>query len=114
MVVHHGGNVDGFSALVGMVPEDRFGVVILTSQNGSGLPQAILHRVFDHQLGAPMKDWAGDGFKRLEAQRARGRENQRRQRPCYSAVAILVRMNLCESMVSPGGNNDGIVCFVLM
>lgn len=78
MVVHHGGNVDGFSALVGMLPEDRFGVVILTSQNGSGLPGAILHRVFDHQLGAPMKDWAGDGFKRLEAQRARGREAQKK------------------------------------
>ena len=78
MVVHHGGNVDGFSALVGMLPENRFGVVVLTSQNGSGLPQAILHRVFDHQLGAPIKDWAGDGFKRLEAQRARGREAQKK------------------------------------
>ncbi len=78
LVVHHGGNVDGFSALVGMLPEARFGVVILTSQNGSGLPGAILHRVFDHQLGAPMKDWAGDGYKRLEAQRARGREAQQK------------------------------------
>ena len=78
MVVHHGGNVDGFTALVGMMPESRLGVVILTSQNGSGLPQALLHRVFDHQLGAPMKDWSGDGFKRLEAARARGREAQKK------------------------------------
>lgn len=78
LVIHHGGNVDGFTSLVGMLPEEKFGVVILTSQNGSGLPTAILHRVFDHHLGAPMKDWAGDGYKRLEAQRARAREAQQK------------------------------------
>lgn len=78
MVVHHGGNVDGFTALVGMMPESRLGVVILTSQNGSGLPQAILHRVFDHQLGGLLKDWSADAFKRLEAARARAREAQKK------------------------------------
>jgi hypothetical protein len=61
-----------------MLPEARFGVVILTSQNGSGLPGALLHRVFDHQLGGLMKDWAGDGLKRLEAQRARAAEAQKK------------------------------------
>ncbi len=78
MVIHHGGNVDGFSTLVGMLPEERFGVVVMVSQNGSGLPNALVRRLFDHQIGAPIKDWSGDGIKRLEAQRARARVAQLR------------------------------------
>lgn len=74
LVVHHGGNVDGFTTLVGMLPEERLGVVLLTNQNGSGLPTALLHRIFDLHIKAPARDWAADGWKRLEAQRARGRE----------------------------------------
>lgn len=74
MMVHHGGNVDGFTALVAMMPEERLGVVLLTNMNGTGLPTALVHQVFDMHLKVPSKDWAGDGFKRLEAARARARE----------------------------------------
>ena len=79
MVVHHGGNVDGFSALVAMIPEEKFGVVLLTNMNGSGLPDALMLKLFDLHLKAPPKDWAGDGYKRLEAARARAREAQARE-----------------------------------
>ncbi|MBM4187836.1 MAG: serine hydrolase [Gemmatimonadetes bacterium] len=78
LVVHHGGNVDGFTALVGMMPEERIGVVLLSNQNGTGLPTALLRRVFDLHLGAPMKDWAGEGYQRLQAQIARARDAQAR------------------------------------
>ncbi len=78
LAVHHGGNVDGFTALVAMMPEERFGVVLLTNQNGSGLPGALMLRLFDLQLKAPLKDWAGDGFQRLQAARTRAREAQQR------------------------------------
>ncbi|MBL8984950.1 MAG: serine hydrolase [Gemmatimonadetes bacterium] len=78
LMVHHGGNVDGFTALVGMIPEEKFGVVVLASQNGSGLPNAVVHRLVDHQLGAPIRDWSADALKRLEAQRARARMAQQR------------------------------------
>jgi CubicO group peptidase (beta-lactamase class C family) len=78
MVVHHGGNVDGFTALVAMMPEERFGVVLLANMNGTGLPTALMHEVFDKHLKAPTKDWAGEGLKRLEASRARAREAQSR------------------------------------
>lgn len=76
LVVHHGGNVDGFTALVAMLPEERFGVVLLANQNGTGLPNALMRRIFDQQLKAPPKDWAGDGYQRLEVAMARGREAQ--------------------------------------
>ena len=77
-VVHHGGNVDGFTALVAMMPEEKFGVVILTNMNGTGLPANIMHKVFDLQLHAPDRDWSGDAYKRLEQQRARALAAQAR------------------------------------
>jgi hypothetical protein len=61
--VAHGGNIDGMSALVGMLPEENLGVVVLTNMNGTYLTYALMHRVFDHYLGAPeggMRDWSAE------------------------------------------------------
>ena len=77
-VVHHGGNVDGFTALVAMMPEEKFGLVILTNMNGTGLPSALMRKLFDLQLKAPARDWSGDAYKRLEQSRARAAEAQKR------------------------------------
>ncbi len=77
-VVHHGGNVDGFTALVAMMPEEKFGIVILTNMNGTGLPNALMLKLFDLQLNATPRDWAGEGWQRLEAQRARAAQAQQR------------------------------------
>ena len=67
LIVHHGGNVDGFTALVAMMPEEKFGVVLLTNMNGTGLPNALMFNLFDLQLKAPARDWAGEGWKRTES-----------------------------------------------
>jgi CubicO group peptidase (beta-lactamase class C family) len=77
-VVHHGGNVDGFTALVAMMPEEQFGIVLLTNMNGTGLPNALMSRLFDLHLKAPPRDWSGDAVRRLEAARKRARDAQAR------------------------------------
>jgi CubicO group peptidase (beta-lactamase class C family) len=77
-VVHHGGNIDGFSALVAMLPEERFGVVLLTNMNATGLPTALMRKLFDLQLKAPARDWSADALARTQAQLDRAREAQRR------------------------------------
>ena len=79
MVVHHGGNVDGFTALVAMMPEEKLGLVFLTNMNGTGLPGTLMHKIFDLQLKAPAKDWSAEAYTRLEAQRVRARQMQARQ-----------------------------------
>lgn len=78
VLVHHGGNVDGFSALVAMMPEEKFGVVLLTNMNGTGLPTALMLKLFDLQLKAPAKDWSADGVQRVAAARKRARDAQAR------------------------------------
>ena len=56
-LVHHSGNIDGFSSFVGLLPEIDLGVVALTNMNGSLLHNALAHEVFDHYLGASSGNW---------------------------------------------------------
>ena len=57
-IVEHGGSIDGMIALVGMIPEEKLGVAILTNLNGNQLPWALMYRVFDAYLGLPAQDWS--------------------------------------------------------
>jgi CubicO group peptidase (beta-lactamase class C family) len=52
-VVEHGGNIDGMTAQVGMLPDEKLGVVVLANLGGSLLPQAVMYEVFDRFLGEP-------------------------------------------------------------
>jgi len=70
-VVQHGGNIDGMSALVAMMPEEKVGVVILTNMNGTLLPEALAYKIFDWYSKAPDRDWSADlrkTFKEFEGQ----------------------------------------------
>jgi CubicO group peptidase (beta-lactamase class C family) len=64
--VHHGGNIDGFSALVAFLPQDNIGLVILTNQNSSPLPAVVAYNVWDRLLGLDQIDWTA----RVKQQRA--------------------------------------------
>ena len=77
-VVQHGGNIDGMSALVTMIPDDNFGMVILTNLNGSTLPSVLMYKTFDLHLKAPPKDWSADRRKVYEALVQQGKEAQKR------------------------------------
>ena len=57
-VVQHGGNIDGMHALVGMLPDEELGLVVLTNLNPNGLTYALMYRVFDAYLGGEPRDWS--------------------------------------------------------
>jgi CubicO group peptidase (beta-lactamase class C family) len=78
-VVHHGGNIDGMSALVGMMPEERVGFVILTNMNGTGVTSALMYRIFDAFLQAPPTDWSAVTLREVERGRTRAQEAQKRR-----------------------------------
>jgi CubicO group peptidase (beta-lactamase class C family) len=56
-MIHHGGNIDGFSAFVAFLPEDGVGVVVLTNANFTLFPEVVALTVFDRFLGAEATDW---------------------------------------------------------
>jgi CubicO group peptidase (beta-lactamase class C family) len=82
-LVHHGGNIDGMSALVALMPEEKTGVVILTNMDGNFLPYALMYRLFDGYLGQPPRDWSSeirkaiDGFLSQQEEADKKREEQR-------------------------------------
>lgn len=50
-VVEHGGNIDGFNALVAMIPEKKLGFVMLTNVSGSPLGSELMPIVWNGILG---------------------------------------------------------------
>lgn len=50
-VVQHGGNIDGFNALVAMIPEKKLGFVMLTNVSGSPLGNELMPLVWHNILG---------------------------------------------------------------
>lgn len=57
VMAQHGGNIDGFSALVGFMPDDNFGVVVLTNLDGNFATEIVLFNVCDRLLGLSEVDW---------------------------------------------------------
>jgi len=51
--VHHGGNIDGFTALVFCFPNKNFGGVILANRNGTPLPDTVSEEIADRLLQLP-------------------------------------------------------------
>lgn len=78
-IVEHGGNIDGMSALVSMIPEEKFGIVILTNMSGSSLREALEYRIIDAFLGQPQKDWSAVVLKTMKALEAQGKEAEQKQ-----------------------------------
>ena len=57
-VLHHGGNIDGFSAMMSLVPSRRCGIVVLTNLNGTPLNNLLPYRLYDHIAGLEPIPWS--------------------------------------------------------
>ncbi|MCK6445672.1 MAG: serine hydrolase [Planctomycetes bacterium] len=77
--VHHGGNIDGYSALVALLPQDDWGIVVLTNQNGSALPELVARHAFDRVLGLERTDWSGKALAMRDAAKAKQAEGKEKQ-----------------------------------
>src|SRR5262249_9101155 len=77
-VVQHGGNIDGMSALVAMIPEEKLGAVILTNLDGTELTEALAYKIFDAYLNAPERDWSADMLKAIKGFEEQGKAAQKK------------------------------------
>lgn len=59
-VALHTGSIDGMSALLAIVPEERLGMVVYLNLDHAELRHALMYRVLDAYLGAPPRDWSTD------------------------------------------------------
>jgi hypothetical protein len=66
-MVSHGGNLNGVSTLVALIPEKRLGVTVLVNHGGSELRDALTKAILDRFLGASGKDWTAEALARKTA-----------------------------------------------
>lgn len=58
VLVWHSGDIDGFSALVTLVPKSKVGIVILSNLDSSYMRYALQYNLLDYILGLPKTDWS--------------------------------------------------------
>jgi CubicO group peptidase (beta-lactamase class C family) len=75
----HGGNIDGMSAYVAFLPEEKLGIVALTNANGSPLATIATLRAIDAFLAAPPRDWSAEYLKVRTRQMAANKETETRR-----------------------------------
>jgi hypothetical protein len=79
LIVQHGGNIDGMTALVALMPEEQTGLVVLSNLDQNDLTYALMYRVFDAYMKRPPKDWSASMLKadrELEAQARQEMQNR--------------------------------------
>lgn len=77
--VEHGGNIDGFSASVGFYPSDELGIVVLSNQNGSAVPDYARKIIADRMLQLKPVDWNAevrDNIRKAIANRKNSGKNK--------------------------------------
>jgi CubicO group peptidase (beta-lactamase class C family) len=72
--VEHGGAIDGFRASTVFYPSDSIGIVILSNQNGSPVPDLARKIIADRMLGTEKTDWLAIYNKK----KAEGKEAQKK------------------------------------
>ncbi len=75
----HTGSLDGYVAIVGLLPARNAGVVVFANRDHAELRHALMLRVFDSLLGAPERDWSADLNEIYDARDSR-REEARAER----------------------------------
>jgi CubicO group peptidase (beta-lactamase class C family) len=77
--VSHGGNIDGFSALVTLFPNSKAGIAVLVNKGGSPLPDLVTRTISDRLLGLESIDWIGKAAAERDAAKdfiKQGQENK--------------------------------------
>ena len=71
LLLNHGGNIDGFSAMVSLLPREEYGIVVLTNMDGSVVPVIIQNNIQDRLLDLFQVNWNSKFLNKVrEAEKA--------------------------------------------
>ena len=79
-LVWHNGGIDGFYALLSMLPDDHIGVVVLTNLPHGQTPEVLAYNVYDRLLGLDPLPWF-DRFKELDAKGKQEADEAKKNKP---------------------------------
>jgi CubicO group peptidase (beta-lactamase class C family) len=72
--VHHGGNLNGFSARVTLFPDLDVGIAVLANLGGSPMPGHLTQDLFDRLAGLAPRNWSAQMLQRRDAAEATARD----------------------------------------
>jgi CubicO group peptidase (beta-lactamase class C family) len=76
-VAFHTGSIDGMTAIVGLIPERRLGVVVFANRDHAELRHALMYSVFDRYIGPSNHDWSAEMLTMYSALREEGKKSDR-------------------------------------
>lgn len=79
--ISHDGINDGFTSVVGFLPNENVGIVILSNKNLTALPRYISLQMIDRILGLPFIDWIQQGLDGVQKSKASAQERQGKNDP---------------------------------
>ena len=59
-VVFHTGSIDGYVAIVGLIPDRKLGVVVFANIDHAEIRHALMYTVFDRYIGGASHDWSAE------------------------------------------------------
>jgi CubicO group peptidase (beta-lactamase class C family) len=77
-LIHHGGNIDGFSTLVSFLPTENIGVVVLSNLNGNPLGNILTYNIYDRLLGLTEIPWNQRNKEVFDTIKAAGEKGKER------------------------------------
>lgn len=78
-VADHGGGIDGMTAQVALMPEEKLGLVILCNRGGTLLPNLLKFHIFDRYLKITYQDLSAQGRTLAKKQEEKAREEKAKQ-----------------------------------
>src|SRR5215472_4304357 len=94
-LVWHNGGIDGFYALLSMLPDDHMGVVVLTNLPHGRTPEVLAYNVYDRLLGLDPLPWF-DRFKDLDAKGKKEEEEAKKNKPTDRKAGTHPSHNLAD------------------
>ena len=109
LLAMHTGSIDGMSAIVGLLPEKRVGVVVLANSDHAELRHALMYRALDLAAGDSTRDWSTEvlnvykpGFERAKAaEHARMAQRVRGTRPTLPLASYAGTYADPDSLLGP-------------
>ncbi|MBK5186850.1 MAG: serine hydrolase [Gemmatimonadaceae bacterium] len=77
-VAFHTGSIDGMTAIVGLIPERRLGIVVFANRDHAELRHALMYTVFDRYIGGSKHDWNAEMLTLYSALREEGKQADKR------------------------------------
>lgn len=90
-VAFHTGSIDGFVAIVGLIPDRKLGVVIFANLDHAEVRHALMYTVFDRYIGNAWHEWSTEMntmYTNMRTQRAKAMAEQAKKRVMNTSPSL--------------------------